>query len=86
MAFAFGLAAEIERKLISDRTKSSLANIKAQDKKLGRPFTAESKKLKLSKNSRRIKKLLEKGMSKSEIARILGVGCGTLRSYLDRIS
>ena len=86
LAFAFGLAAEIERKLISDRTKSSLANIKAQGKKLGRPFTAESKKLKLSKNSRRIKKLLEKGMSKSEIARILGIGCGTLKRYPDRIS
>lgn len=44
LAFAFGLAAEIERQLISERTKSSLANIKAQGKKLGRPFTAESKK------------------------------------------
>jgi DNA invertase Pin-like site-specific DNA recombinase len=32
LAFAFGLAAEIERKLISDRTKSSLANIKASGK------------------------------------------------------
>lgn len=38
LAFAFGLAAEIERKLISDRTKSSLANIKASGKKLGRPL------------------------------------------------
>ena len=86
LAFAFGLAAEIERKLISDRTKSSLANIKAQGKKLGRPFTAESKKLKLSKNSRRIRNLLEKGISKSQIARILGVSRGTLRRYLDRIA
>lgn len=86
LAFAFGLAAEIERKLISDRTKSSLANIKAQGKKLGRPFTAESKKLKLSKNSKKIQKLLDKHMSKSEIARILGVGRGTLRRYLDRQS
>ena len=84
LAFAFGLAAEIERKLISDRTKASLANIKANGKKLGRPFTAESKKLKLSKNSRRIRKLIEKGLSKSEIARILGVNRGTLRRYLDR--
>jgi len=85
LAFAFGLAAEIERKLISDRTKSSLANIKASGKKLGRPFTAESKKLKLSKNAKRVEKLLKKGLSKSQIARILGVTRGTLRRYLDRI-
>lgn len=43
LAFAFGLAAEIERNLISQRTKSSLANLKASGKKLGRPFSAESK-------------------------------------------
>lgn len=49
MAFAFGISAEIERSLISQRTKSSLANIKASGKKLGRPFAATSKKLKLSK-------------------------------------
>jgi len=85
LAFAFGLAAEIERKLISDRTRASLANIKANGKKLGRPLTAESKKLKLSKNRRRISQLLKKGLSKSQIARILGVGRGTLRRYLDRI-
>lgn len=85
LAFAFGLAAEIERKLISDRTKSSLANIKASGKKLGRPFNAETKKLKLSKNSKLIHTLLQKGISKSQIARILGVGRGTLRRYLDRL-
>jgi len=84
LAFAFGLAAEIERKLISDRTKSSLANIKANGKKLGRPFTAESKKLKLAKNTYRIKKMLKKGLSKSQIARILCVSRGTLRRYLER--
>lgn len=42
LAFAFGLAAEIERNLISQRTKSSLANLKASGKKLGRPLAAES--------------------------------------------
>ena len=84
LAFAFGLAAEIERQLISERTKSSLANIKARGKKLGRPLAAESKKLKLCKNTRRIQTLLQKGIPKSQIARILGVGRGTLRRYLDR--
>lgn len=85
LAFAFGLAAEIERKLISDRTKSSLANIKASGRKLGRPLSAQSKKLKLSKNKQRIHNLLESGLSKSQIARILGVGRGTLRRYLNRM-
>ena len=86
MAFAFGLAAEIERQLISQRTKSSLANIKANGKKLGRPLNSKTKKLKLSKNQKRIQKLLEKGASKSQIAKIFGVQRSTLRKYLIRLS
>lgn len=85
LAFAFGLAAEIERNLISQRTKSSLANLKASGKKLGRPLAAESQKLKLSKNTRKIKNLLAKGISKSQIARILGVQCSTLRRFIERM-
>ena len=84
LAFAFGLAAEIERNLISQRTKSSLANLKASGKKLGRPLAAESQKLKLSKNTKRIKNLLAKGISKSQIAKILGVQRSTLRRFIDR--
>lgn len=84
LAFAFGLAAEIERNLISQRTKSSLANLKASGKKLGRPLAAESQKLKLSKNTRKIKNLLAKGISKSQIARILGVQRSTLRRFIER--
>ena len=85
LAFAFGLAAEIERQLISERTKSSLANIKASGKKLGRPFKAETKKLKLSKNQKRIQTLLKKGVSKSQIAKIFGVERATLRRYILRL-
>ena len=85
LAFAFGLAAEIERNLISQRTKSSLANLKASGKKLGRPFSAESKKLKLSKNTRKIKNLLAQGVSKSQIAKMLGVQRSTLRHFLYRM-
>ena len=85
LAFAFGLAAEIERNLISQRTKSSLANLKASAKKLGRPFSAESKKLKLSKNAKRVRNLLSKGISKSQIAKILGVQRSTLRRFIDRM-
>ena len=85
LAFAFGLAAEIERNLISQRTKSSLANIKATGKKLGRPFAAESKKLKLSKNARKLKLLWQKGLSKAAIARVFGVHRSTVRHFIDRL-
>ena len=85
LAFAFSLAAEIERNLISQRTKSSLANLKASGKKLGRPFFAESKKLKLSKNARKVRNLLAKGISKSQIAKILGVQRSTLRRFIERM-
>ncbi len=84
LAFAFSLAAEIERNLISQRTKSSLANLKASGKKLGRPFSAESKKLKLSKNAKKVRNLLAKGISKSQIAKILGVQRSTLRRFIER--
>ena len=85
LAFAFSLAAEIERNLISQRTKSSLANLKASGKKLGRPFSAESKKLKLSKNTQKVRNLLAKGLSKSQIAKILGVQRSTLRNFISRM-
>lgn len=86
LAFAFGLAAEIERNLISQRTKSSLASIKATGKKLGRPMNAESKKLKLSKNARRLQLLLKQGFSKAEIARVLNVHRSTVRHFIDRLA
>lgn len=86
LAFAFGLAAEIERNLISQRTKSSLANLKASGKKLGRPLAAESKKLNLSPNARKIKNLLNEGVSKSQIARLFGVQRSTVRRFISRLS
>lgn len=84
LAFAFGLAAEIERNLISQRTKTSLANLKASGRKLGRPLRAESKSLKLSKNTKKIENLIQKGHSKAKIAKILGVQRSTLRRFMER--
>lgn len=85
VACIFGLAAEIERNLISERTKSSLANIRASGKKLGRPMKSENKKLKLSKNQEKIKLLLSEGFSKSQIARMMGVQRTTLRRFIKKI-
>lgn len=85
MAFAFGLAAEIERNLISQRTKSSLDNIRAGGKKLGRPFAASSKRLKLSQNKQKIRALIDSGMPKAQIARELNVQPITLRRFMTRM-
>lgn len=85
LAFAFGLSAQIERNLISQRTKSSLDNLKANGKKLGRPYGAETKRLKLSKNAKKIRELLDKGISKNQIAKIMGCQKMTLRRFLLRI-
>ena len=85
LAFAFGLSAEIERNLISERTKAALTSKKAQGVKLGRPMNALSKKLKLSKNIRRVQNLLNKGLSQSQIARILNVRRQTLHRFIKQM-
>ncbi|MBE6446555.1 MAG: master DNA invertase Mpi family serine-type recombinase [Alphaproteobacteria bacterium] len=85
MAFAFGLSAEIERNLISQRTKASLENVRATGKRLGRPLSAQSKKLKLSKNSKKIKDLLDNKVSISQIARTLEVRRTTVYRFIQRM-
>ncbi|MBR2922776.1 MAG: recombinase family protein [Alphaproteobacteria bacterium] len=85
MAFAFGLSAEIERNLISQRTKASLDNIRAKGKRLGRPVSAQSKKLKLAKNKKRIRKLLDAGISKYKIAKLMEVQPMTITRFVSRM-
>ena len=85
MAFAFGLSAEIERNLISQRTKASLESVRATGKRLGRPFSAQSKKLKLSKNTNKIKELLDMGLTKYRIAKIMQVKQTTVSRFINRM-
>ncbi|MCQ2581852.1 MAG: recombinase family protein [Alphaproteobacteria bacterium] len=85
MAFAFGLSAEIERNLISQRTKASLDNIRATGKKLGRPFAAQSRKLKLSRNTKKVKKLLDMGLTRYRIAKIMDVKPSTVSNFIQRM-
>lgn len=84
MAFAFGLAAEIERQLISDRTRASLEKLKADGKKLGRPKGSRARALKLSNSSERVKVLIYDGCSQAEVSRILGVDKSTIHRFLIR--
>lgn len=82
LAFAFGLSAEIERNLISQRTKEALARKKAEGIILGRPKGSKSKVKKLTGKEVEIKNLLEKKVSKSAISRILGVHRLTVSAFL----
>ena len=82
LAFAFGLSAEIERNLISQRTKEALARKKAEGVILGRPKGRKSSKTKLTGQEKKIKDLLDKKVSYSAIGRILGVHRLTVSSFV----
>lgn len=84
LAFAFGLSAEIERNLISQRTKEALARKRAEGVVLGRPKGRRSSpdKYKLSGKKTLIQELLKQGISKRKIAGICKVDRNTLARFL----
>ena len=81
-AMAFSIASEIERELISQRTREALQRRKAEGKPLGRPKGSYSSKLDRYKDQ--IEEFLSKGVSISSIAKILGVSYSTLYNYVKR--
>ena len=82
LAFAFGLSAEIERNLISQRTKEALARKRFEGVILGRPKGSRSKQVKLSGQEDVIRVLIEKNVSKCDIARIFKVNRMTVASFI----
>lgn len=82
LAFAFGLAGEIERDLISMRTREALARKRAEGMRLGRPIGSRNKSTKLTGRESQIRELLSKQVSVSAIARILGVNRITLTNFI----
>lgn len=84
LAFAFGIAAEIERDMISQRTKEALARKKAEGVILGRPKGRKSNpdKYKLSGKELLINGLLNEGISHRKIAKICKVDRNTLARFL----
>jgi DNA invertase Pin-like site-specific DNA recombinase len=82
LAFAFGLSAEIERDLISRRTKEALALRKAEGVVLGRPVGRKSARVKLTGKEKEIKELRKTNVSKSEIGRRFGVNRMTVDTFM----
>src|SRR5215217_3434407 len=73
LAFAFSLSAEIERAMISQRTKEALARKRSEGKRLGRPKGKLSTVTKLTGKDDLIREYLDKQIPQSVIARLLNV-------------
>ena len=84
LAFAFGISAEIERKLISQRTKEALARKRAEGVILGRPRGRKTnpEKHPLYPKRELIRGLLQEGISKRQIAKICKCDRNTLARYI----
>ncbi len=81
MIALFGLFAEVERDLISERTKEGMAAAKAKGKLIGRPRGSLGKS-KLDGKEEEIRMLLGKRVSKAAIAKILDASRTTLHHFI----
>jgi len=84
LAFAFGLSAEIERNLISQRTKRCLERLKAEGKHIGRQKGSKNKVTKLAGKGDLIRNLLAQKITKKQIAKTLKVDYTTLYRFINR--
>src|SRR5260370_26124055 len=82
LAFAFSLSAEIERQMISSRTKEALARKKSEGTLLGRPKGRLSKVTKLTGKENDILALLRKQVSHSAIAPLMELNRATVRTFV----
>lgn len=86
LAFAFGLSAEIERNLLSQRTKEAMDRLKSEGKHLGREFGYKFPKEshKLSAKEKKICSMMNSGVSYTQMGEKLGVERHTITNYVKR--
>lgn len=83
LAFAFGLSAEIERELISQRTKEAMARRRAKGEYTGRKPGSKNIHHKLDGKEATVTHLLSCGLSQRQIAKKLKVGSTTINSFVN---
>ena len=71
----FAVFAEFEREIMRERVKAGIAQAKAEGRQIGRPQTA-------AKKEKEVRRLFAQGLSKSEIARRVGIGRTSVRRLL----
>jgi len=81
MVSTFALMVELERDLLSARTKAGLARARAEGKRIGRPRGSTGKSV-LDGREAEIKGFLAKGVSKASLARIVDVCPSTLIRFI----
>ncbi len=85
LAFAFGLSAEIERNLISQRTREALARLRKGGGPIGRPIGSTPEQHKLEGKEHVIADLLQnQRVSKKVICELFNVSPQTLRKFLKK--
>ncbi len=82
LAFAFGLSAEIERTLLSERTKQGLERARKMGKQIGRRPGQKPKKYKLTGKGAYIRRQRNEGRSKLSLAKEFGVTWVTLNKFM----
>lgn len=83
LAFVFSMVAQIERSLISQRTKEALARLKAEGKKLGRPAGSRNKARVWHGREEEIRYWLNI-IGKKKTAKLLGLSVGSVYAFTRR--
>lgn len=82
LMFALGLSAEIERAMISERTKAGLERARIRGKKIGRVVGEKPTMFKLTPYKKEIQKGLKEGRTINSLARQFKVRWPTMKSFV----
>lgn len=82
LMFAFGLSAQIERELISERTKQGLVVAKAKGKRIGRQKGEKPHYFKLTPYKEQINRYIQEGRTINSLSKEFGVKWLTMKKFI----